>query len=128
MIAIHHQPELGRIVMTSQVAPLPETGAATLRTRLLAFNRSVEDSGGLWMSLDAATGAVMQSVDLVVEGLTFERLWATLDSFLRRLRDWRRIFVEVEQATAEPFLTGSRRRILSGGGNDPTLVPGPLRV
>ena len=82
--------ETDLLVFEARVGPVSEAGDGII-PRLLAFNADPVQHGGIWMSLDAPGGTVMQSK--VCHGEQFDRyrLQNEIQSFIDQLRAWREL-------------------------------------
>ena len=114
-----------KLVLAAPVAPLPAGDGEEVKRRLLAFNHAVEANEGIWMSLDAPRGSIVQSREFPVEGLTLDRLRAGVEGFLAHLKRWR---AELDPAAARVVGFPRARPVSSGADSRQDLAIGAVKV
>lgn len=79
------------LVLSGEVAHLPEEARARLFETLLMYNDQAPDSGGARFAIDGRDGAVVLSLDIFSEAADPNGLAALLQNFRELRRTWCRV-------------------------------------
>jgi hypothetical protein len=91
----------GQVILSVDVGALPSERRAELHDVLLRYNGRWEDTGGIWMSLDADGEMVQQTALIPAAHLDTRGLHVTLMNFLDVLGHWRQQILGQEVAEGE---------------------------
>ena len=94
------------IVLSGEIAPLPEGGRLKLYELMLRYNDQAAESGGVRLAIDDPEGAAILSVDLNRDGLTLESISQLVEGFLGLRRSWMTILGEWQEEDASTTPSG----------------------
>lgn len=100
VLAEHHE-EAGQLMLSVDVAEMPNERRAELLDDLLRYNGRWDETGGVCMSLDAEGRIVRQSAVLPINGLDSRMLHIALESFLSTMNIWRKQILHQEDGATD---------------------------
>ena len=93
--------EIGKLVLSAEVATPPAEKRNRTYQLLLEFNHQWPETDGLRMGLDGPGGMVVMMIELPVAGLDIQRLQTVVGNFVEQIAEWRELILEEVQVDDE---------------------------